>query len=189
MVTANEKFCCNNRQLVDDVYNNFEQISLTRFNSNKTPKSGGEVDLAKVSKIESYRRKIRGQGIDPALDERNYNLPTSLYRGSSFEKIVTSFKSKAIRVRLTKLKGGSEITPHIDYDPSYAVRVVIPLITNPSTINRFWVRGKLEEYHLPADGSAYFLNVGFKHAVANGGKDSRFCLMFSLENQEDLSLI
>ena len=39
------------------------------------------------------------------------------------------------------------------------------------------------------DGSAYFLNVGFAHAVEHTGDEDRIALMFSLSSQEDIALL
>jgi hypothetical protein len=36
------------------------------------------------------------------------------------------------------------------------------------------------------DGSAYFLNVGYKHSVEHNGTNDRIALMFSLPTQEDI---
>jgi len=36
------------------------------------------------------------------------------------------------------------------------------------------------------DGSAYFLNVGYKHSVEHNGTEDRIALMFSLPTQEDV---
>ena len=55
--------------------------------------------------------------------------------------------------------------------------------------NYFWRKSKEEAYHLEADGSAYFLNIGFTHTVVNSGKTPRVSLMFSLKDQSDLQEI
>ena len=120
------------------------------------------------------------------LNEKSYNEPTQSYKSSYFYNVVNSFKEKAIRVRLTKIKAGTGIPPHIDYDPSYATRVIVPIVSSKEVVNQFWVKNSLQEYNLPADGSAYFLNVGFRHAVINRSQQDRTCLMFSLDGQGDL---
>lgn len=197
VVTANKMFCTNNPSLVKDVYSNFEQVTLMDMPSSKTPKlnlKGSKIcdnqENKKLSKTQLYRlksRKLTGEGgIDPSLDETNYNVPSADYKGSYFEKVIGSFKDKAIRARLTKLKAGTKITPHIDYDPSYATRIIIPIISNKKVINQFWIRGKYQEHYIKADGSAYFLNTGFRHGVLNESDEDRICLMFSLLGQEDI---
>lgn len=200
VVSANRLFCSNNIKLVDEVYDNFEQITLTTFNGDKKEEISkqecikysqnlGDDDLKNLSKISAYRIRSKRKNLHPALDEHNYNLPTELYKNSYFEEVVKNFKSDAIRIRLTKLKANSNITPHIDYDPSYAVRVIIPIISNENIINKFWVRGEEQSYRLTADGSAYFLNTGFKHSVENHSDQDRVALMFSLKDQKDISIL
>ena len=47
------------------------------------------------------------------------------------------FKCGKMRVRITKLDAHTDVPMHIDYDPTYATRVVIPVYTNPKVKNRF----------------------------------------------------
>ena len=93
-----------------------------------------------------------------------------------------------MRVRITKLAPGKEIPYHVDYDPTYAVRVIVPIFTNKGVKNFFKIRDEIKEYHLEA-GQAYFLNTGFSHAVENQSDEPRIALMFSLDGQEDLDNI
>ena len=53
-------------------------------------------------------------------------------------------------------------------------------------INSWNAGNKKETYKLDADGSAYFLNVGYKHSVEHRGDKDRIALMFSLPTQEDI---
>jgi hypothetical protein len=39
------------------------------------------------------------------------------------------------------------------------------------------------------DGSAYFLNVGYKHSVEHNGTEDRIALMFSLLHRKTLSIV
>ena len=192
VISANKSFCKNNKSLVKAVLSSFDQIPLTEYDDSaffNRMSLGSSEKETKLSKIQQYRMRIQRTNLDPALDERNYCQPTALYQGSYFEQCINKFRSKAIRVRLTCLKANTTIPPHIDYDPSYAVRVIIPILTNPKVINLFWVRGKTVRCHLPADGGAYFLNTGFKHGVENKSNTNRLCLMFSLNGQEDITRI
>jgi hypothetical protein len=93
-----------------------------------------------------------------------------------------------MRVRITKLEAGKQIPWHIDYDPSYATRIIIPIYTNTMVENWFKVKGVETNVHLEA-GKAYFLNTGFSHAVFNNSYMSRIALMFSLDGQDDLETI
>ena len=199
VMQTNKALCSNNHELVMSVYKHFKQINLTEFDPNgqaptvesceamgKTAGTGDE----SISKIAKYKLKSRlGKDLDPALNEHNYNTPTDKYIGSYFQEVVESFKSDAIRVRLVRLDPGKTLTPHIDYDPTYAVRVIVPIFAEQEATNYFWRKGKEEAYHLEPDGSAYFLNIGFRHTVVNSGNTPRISLMFSLKNQSDLQEI
>tara|TARA_B100001248_G_scaffold261430_1_gene252609 strand:- start:19603 stop:20418 length:816 start_codon:yes stop_codon:yes gene_type:complete len=199
VMDTNKALCSNNHELVMSVYKHFKQINLTEFDpQGEAPtvesceamgKTAGTGDES-ISKIAKYRLKARrGENLDPALNEHNYNTPTEKYKGTYFEEVVNSFKADAIRVRLVRLDPGKTLTPHIDYDPTYAVRVIIPIFAEEEATNYFWRKSKQEAYHLKADGSAYFLNIGFTHTVVNSGNTPRISLMFSLKNQSDLQEI
>ena len=199
VMETNKALCSNNHELVMSVYKHFKQINLTEFDPNgKAPtvesceamgKTAGTGDES-ISKIAKYKLKSRlGKDLDPALNEHNYNTPTDKYIGSYFQEVVESFKSDAIRVRLVRLDPGKTLTPHIDYDPTYAVRVIVPIFAEQEATNYFWRKGKEEAYHLEPDGSAYFLNIGFRHTVVNSGNTPRISLMFSLKDQSDLQEI
>jgi quercetin dioxygenase-like cupin family protein len=90
-----------------------------------------------------------------------------------------------MRVRLTKLDPGKEISWHIDYDPTYAVRIIVPIYTNDKVRNLFRVKTEEIDVNLEA-GKAYFLNTGFAHAVFNKSNEPRIALMFSLDGQRDI---
>lgn len=171
VVSANPNLCMNHQELVKDVYANFEQINLTTANENEL------LDFTADVKERIKRR-----------EELLYHHPSEDYKSSYFEEIVKKFKSPAIRVRITKLAPHTSIPFHIDYDPSYAVRVIVPIYTNPKVINSFKKKNEIFEYHLE-EGNAYFLNTGFSHAVFNNSDMPRIALMFSLENQDDLEYV
>lgn len=185
VMEANKTLCANNHKLVASVYDHFEQINLTVFNGESSDEATTLESCEAVNTQNSPKSRLRRDDIIPELDERNYNLPTELYTGSYFEEVVNSFKSPAIRVRLTKLKPGKNLTPHIDYDPSYAVRIIIPIRTSDKVINRFWRKNECEEVLLEA-GVPYFLNTGVVHSVENNGDSDRIALMFSLDGTEDI---
>ena len=166
VVTANPMLCMNHKELVKDVYDNFEQINLT------TP---SEILPYTASVKERLKRK----------EEHLYNVPTKDYTGSYFEEIVTQCKSPASRVRITKLAAGKNIPFHVDYDTTYAVRCICPIYSDELVINQWKRDGKIEE-HILEPGKAYFLNIGYPHAVFNKSDKPRIALMFSLDGQLDL---
>jgi hypothetical protein len=100
--------------------------------------------------------------------------------------IESQFKAKPIRVRLTRIEAGKYLTPHIDYDTTYAVRIIVPISGTKNVINVVWPKNQRVEYNMENDGSAYFLNVGYKHSVEHNGDEDRIALMFSLPTQEDV---
>ena len=164
--TANPMLCMNHEELVGQVYDNFEQINLT------TP---SEILPHTASIKERLRRK----------EEHLYNIPTEDYSGSYFEEIVTQLKAPASRIRITKLAPGKAIPFHVDYDVSYAVRCICPIYGDRNVVNVFRRDGKLEAYNLE-NGQAYFLNIGYPHAVMNMSNKPRIALMFSLDGTDDL---
>ena len=165
--TANPMLCMNHEDLVKNVYDNFEQINLT------TP---SEILPHTASIKERLRRR----------EEHLYNVPTDDYPGSYFEQVITQLKSPASRIRITKLAPGKNIPFHVDYDVSYAVRCIVPIYGDNQVINLFKRDGKLEAYNLE-NGNAYFLNIGYPHAVVNMSSKPRIALMFSLDGTDDIS--
>jgi len=164
--SANPMLCDNHMELVKSVYDNFEQINLT------TP---SEILPYEASIKERLKRR----------EEHLYNVPTESYTGSYFEEIIKQLKAPASRVRITKLAAGKEIPFHVDYDVSYAVRCICPIYGDSSVVNQFKRDGKIEEYILEP-GNAYFLNIGYPHAVFNRSSKPRIALMFSLDGTDDL---
>jgi quercetin dioxygenase-like cupin family protein len=164
--TANPALCDNHMELVKNVYDNFEQINLTK---------PSEI----LPYTDSIKERLRRR------EEHLYNVPTEEYIGSVYQEIVTQLKAPASRVRITKLAPGKIIPFHVDYDVSYAVRCICPIYGGSNVVNLFKRDGKLEAYNLE-DGNAYFLNIGYPHAVVNMSDAPRIALMFSLDGTEDL---
>jgi len=164
--SANLMLCMNHEELVKSVYDNFEQINLT------TP---SEILPHTTSIKERLRRK----------EEHLYNVPTEQYTNSYFESIVTQCQSPASRIRITKLAPGKMIPWHVDYDVNYGVRCIVPIYGNDNVINLFKRDDKIEAYTLK-DGTANFLNIGYKHAVINMSNTPRIALMFTLNGTKDI---
>ena len=167
--TANPMLCMNHEELVASVYDNFEQINLT------TP---SEILPHTTSIKERLRRR----------EEHLYNIPTEDYTGSYFEQIVTQLRAPASRERITKLAPGKTIPFHVDYDVSYGVRCIVPIYGDKQVINLFRRNGELEAYNLE-NGNAYFLNIGYAHAVVNMSNKPRIALMFTLDGTQDIDNI
>lgn len=165
--TANPMLCMNHEELVRDVYDNFEQINLTTAST-----------LLPFEPSIKERLKRR--------EEHLYNVPTDDYTDSYFQEIITQLKAPASRIRITKLAAGKMIPFHVDYDVSYAVRCICPIYGGDNVVNLFKRDGKIEAYNLE-DGNAYFLNIGYPHAVINMSDKPRIALMFSLKGVEDIA--
>lgn len=196
---ANRGLCSNHEELAENNYHHFDQINLTYYE----PTLNTLMDLTDLkaeckaiarseslgrSRTEKHRNKIRRTDLlPPAMNEHNWYHPLKVYEGSYIQHAIQSqFKAKPVRVRLTRLKPGSKLTPHIDYGPEYAIRVIVPIMGTDGVTNLFWVRNQVEEHTMEADGSAYFLNIGHRHAVRHEGSEDRICLMFSLAGQDDI---
>ena len=164
--SANPMLCDNHMELVASVYDNFEQINLTE-----------------PSEILPYEPSIKKRL--QRREEHLYNVPTDDYKYSYIRTVVEQCKAPASRVRITKLAPGKEIPFHVDYDVGYAVRCICPIYSDDMVINKFRRDGKEEEYVLEA-GKAYFLNIGYPHAVYNNSDKPRIALMFSLDGIDDL---
>lgn len=165
--TANPHLCMNHEELIKHVYDNFHQINLTELDGDPLPYT------------DNVKERIRRK------EEELYNKPTEDFLGSYFKEITDQFKADKMRVRITKLEPGKDIDWHIDYDPTYATRIIVPIYTNEKVRNKFRVRKEELDTHLEA-GKAYFLNTGFAHAVINKSSEPRIALMFSLNGQEDI---
>ena len=155
----------------------YQQLSLTEFDENynlskRKEKSGSAWDNRIAKK-------------DPKADERWYgkikdDVPTYL------KEILNNFKG-AHRTRFANLAPKSEVKPHIDYDTLYGVRLHIALSTNNECSNGGWDKSGNEiSYHIPADGSVWFVNPGVKHYAKNNGSTPRNHLIISMDSQEIL---
>jgi hypothetical protein len=180
---ANKDLCGNHPYLTEMVKDHYEQVGLTIFNPSKAEPSQHKVkDTQKPdSYTSSYRQKISPRNDQPHLDERNYNLPTQEYANSYLHQCVSQISQDPMRVRLVKLRAGKEVGFHIDYDPSFAIRIFVPIITNQQVWNLTKRKGNIEKIHAPADGHPWFLNTGFAHSVVNHGQTDRTILMFSIK--------
>lgn len=156
----------------------YQQLSLTEFDSNynldlRIEKSGSAWDTRvakhKPDADERWFRKVKDD-VPPYLRE------------------VLSYFTGAHRARFANLSPNSNVKPHIDYDTLYGIRLHIALSTNDECFNGGWDKdGNEVKYHIPADGSVWFVNPGVKHYALNGGTTSRNHLIISLDSQGILS--
>lgn len=178
-----------NRGLVELHSNLVKQISDSVYEINLTDSLGNLSVNSNTdnSKTNTYRKKIDYSISNSILNEHTYTEKTKVYSDNAilFDSILSNFKGNPTRIRITKLAAGKSITPHIDYDPSYSVRIIIPIIGDEHCVNLFWVKNKVESAILKP-GSAYFLNTGYKHSVVNLGTTDRYALMISVNGSDDI---
>jgi Aspartyl/Asparaginyl beta-hydroxylase len=193
VLEVNKSLCGIHHELTKSVYDNFFQISLTDsiFNTDKIDLDACEVvhdDLHKSRSSENIRhKKMISSLTDSPLNENTYTQQTETYikYKEVFDKVISKFKGKPTRIRLVKLNAGTNIAPHIDYDPSYAVRVIIPIFSTPECVNIFWEKNEVRSMFFEP-GKAYFLNTGYKHAVMNFSKHDRYTFMISVAGIDDI---
>ncbi len=180
---ANHSLCMNHPTLTDSVKEHYEQVSLTVFNNEKVSNAQPTSVISSQSSVSftsEYRKKISPRLDSPDMDERNYDFPSEKFKNSYMHQCVKQMPGDFMRVRLVKLKAGKTVDFHIDYDPSFATRIILPIYTNSQCYNLTKRKGQIEQVHVPADGHPWFLNTGFSHASENKGDTDRIILMFSL---------
>jgi len=179
--TTNKSLCAVHEKLVKDVYENFHQISLTTLR----PEISTDIDIDdKGSKSNEVKDRLKKARQGTSINEHLYDHRTDLL-DKRVDSILNQFKAKVSRVRLVKLDPGTSIPPHIDYDPSYATRIIVPVLAPKECVNVFWYKNEIKSFYLE-EGKAYFLNTGFKHAVMNWSNKPRITFMLSLDGQDDL---
>lgn len=124
----------------------------------------------------------------PHYDERNYTKPTEYYNGY-FKTVLDSFPDEVCRSGTVCLHPGKFLSAHFDIGPEYVTRLQIPIITNKKSILGFRSKNDKntwEIYHLPADGSVYFVNAAYEHFAINEGDESRYQIRVCLNGQNSL---
>ena len=138
------------------IYSTLHEIPLMSM-SPENMKKAEEFEITDIgqSKIERVRNKsAKGDNLPPTANEMLWDYPLEDYTGSYIEKAITeNFKAEVCRARIHLLEPGKDISPHIDYDPSYGVRVICPISGTEGTTNFFWYNGEKQSYNLKADGS------------------------------------
>lgn len=166
----------------------YRQLALTEYDGPESNFNEEEIKniLHTQSKRDLIKRVDRNDPLYiPEADERNYTKRTPL-AVKSFAKVLDSFQAKVTRSRFAVLMPGFRTATHIDSDTDYTIRIHIPLITNPQATFGILKKGTLKQIHLPADGSAWFVNAGYPHFVENLSSEPRVHIIIALDGQEDL---
>jgi hypothetical protein len=102
---------------------------------------------------------------------------TQIYKGYITELIQTLEEGGFFprQCRVWKFPPGHRIGEHSDASENmYAVRLHIPIVTNPKAIHRWYYDGKMIEDHMEADGSAYLIRTNVWHDAGNFGDEDRY---------------
>lgn len=173
----------------DEVYKNYASIGFQSL-TDEALDLGSKINQS----IDSFTPYERTRGMrytdskyyHPFYDERNYTKKTEFYNGYIAE-ILDSFEDEVCRSAAVVLQPGKFLAPHFDIGPEYVTRLQMPIITNEKAVIGFrkdpdiWF-----EYHLPADGSVYFVNSGWEHYAVNNGSEDRYQIRICLNGQKSL---
>lgn len=185
-LAVNSQLCRFHPHLTTTAYDDLLQIGVT--DSVLTNQALDLDHFSQSATLGNYKQKLKlANDINSVFSEHSFTNPTAFY--TKYKNLVTQtltkFQSVPTRIRLVKLIPGRSIPPHIDYDPSYAVRIIIPIISPDDCLNIFWFKNQIQTIHL-SEGHCYFLNTGFRHAVVNMSTENRYTLMVTLNGSEDI---
>lgn len=91
------------------------------------------------------------------------------------KEVINSLQCEKVDVRLLRLRAGSSIKEHKDYDLAYEdgeVRIHVPVSTNPKL--EFYLN---KERVVLNEGECWYLNFNLPHSVVNGGTTDRIHLV------------
>lgn len=115
-----------------------------------------------------------------------FTVPTELCSGyvEDVLEMIRSLGLSPMRARWAVLKAGTSSALHRDgWEHEYAVRLHIPVITNPYCT--FEVNG--ESVHFPADGGMYLVKVNRLHQIHNRGEEDRIHLFMNIVDRANVS--
>ncbi len=111
---------------------------------------------------------------DPTATTAYADTPI-LARCPYFQTVLATFEYPLAAVRLLKLRAGSSIREHRDYNLGYEdgeLRIHVPIVTNPAV--EFYLDGELL---VMAEGEAWYLNFNLPHRVVNNSTTDRIHLV------------
>lgn len=167
---ANAGLVESHRSFVNKISDVYSEVALTGFAGSAGMQPAGTSQLGRIKNL----------AVNQTLDEHYYNKPTERFLSSYFAECCDALGMEIYRVRLALFRSGGFVDWHIDYDPSYATRLIIPIETSAGVLNMTERNGVVEKVHLPADGSVWFINTGFRHAVSNESSMDRTALIISV---------
>jgi hypothetical protein len=111
---------------------------------------------------------------DPAARAKYADTPT-LSRCPYIQQVLSMFQCELEAVRLLKLRAGSDIREHRDYNLGYEdgeVRFHIPVLTNPEV--EFYLN---QQRVVMNEGECWYLNFNLPHRVVNHSATDRIHLV------------
>lgn len=174
----------------------YKMLCLTEFNGDPQKESRNLANKLEYKNLDPRSLARRLEKISdpshpdyvPIADEKRYDKRNKYCKGYVAE-IMDLLEEKighVARSRFAVLKAGENIKPHLDINTDKAVRIHIPLITHHDCV--FGVQGKTRtvEEHMPADGSVWFINQGYRHWVNNPSPIDRVHLVFVITGQDGI---
>ena len=127
---------------------------------------------------DSEKEKVKKE-----FEKKIFNKPTPIYT-SEIKQIVDHLEQmgfKAFRIRLVMLKPHAEAESYWHQDGNsdngtVKLRLHIPIITNTQCTFEYTD----QKFHLPADGSAYVIDVSKLHRVLNLSNEDRYHIMMDI---------
>ncbi len=122
-----------------------------------------------------------------SFKDKRFDRKTSLF--SDYIEFITrdlgTLPLYVERIRLVVLVPHPESVSYWHQDTEaprnlFKLRLHVPIITNDQCLFEY----KDKRVHLPADGSAYIIDVGTPHRVLNLSRENRFHLMMDLVNSQ-----
>lgn len=132
--------------------------------------------------------EVEKQELKKNLSKKSFSFSkeTAICTGYLKEVIdmVRDYKLQPRRARIISLKAGTSCVWHRDTEEKiYAVRLHVPIITNPAC----FFETRTEREHLAADGSAYFIYVNREHRVVNNGTEDRMHLVMDITDEHQVT--
>ena len=194
-LTDEEKEARKDKLVADGGYA-YKMLCLTEFNGDPESHSKGLADELKESGLtpQQFARRLEKvsdpshPNYTPIADEKLYDKRNEYCKGYVAEvmDMIEENIGHVTRSRYAVLMPGEEIKPHMDINTDKAIRIHIPLFTDPKV--GFGVKGKRSEVfeHMPADGGVWFINQAYTHWVKNESDQPRVHLVFSVVGQNNI---
>lgn len=159
----------------------YKMLCLTDYNGKLDTTDLAITDAARLERISDPSHPM----YVPEADEKNYDKRNEYSKGYVGEimDLIEKHVGHVTRTRYAVLMPGEEIKEHRDINTDKAIRIHVPLFTDPDVI--FGVRGKKNtvEQHMAADGGVWFINQAYPHYVKNESNKPRVHLVMSVVGQ------